>query len=169
MQGGTTDLSEAWIWETEAAFLAKPCFDYDLLNIAFPGLQFLHRMNMDEIVLFARYIELLWISNERTNLKVFTKNKLYNFIVRTVIHVMKLIYSAHLNFLKLLCKTLSGRLSFYKKTKKKNCIWPVWVFGETCGVFSCSMWDLVPWPGIEHPAPCIGSTESYLPDLQESP
>ena len=31
---------------------------------------------------------------------------------------------------------------------------------ETCGVFSCSMWDLVPWPGIESQALCIGSTES---------
>ena len=25
---------------------------------------------------------------------------------------------------------------------------------------SCSMWDLVPWPGIEPKPPCIGSTES---------
>ena len=35
MQGGATDLSEAWLWETEAVFLAKPRFDYGLLNIIF--------------------------------------------------------------------------------------------------------------------------------------
>ena len=39
------------------------------------------KINMDEIISSACHIELLWISNERINLKVFTKNKLFNFIV----------------------------------------------------------------------------------------
>ena len=30
------------------------------------------------------------------------------------------------------------------------------VLGATCGIFSCGMWDLVPWPGIEHRPPALG-------------
>ena len=30
-------------------------------------------------------------------------------------------------------------------------IWLYWVLVVTCRIFSCGMWDLVPWPGIE---PC---------------
>ena len=46
-----------------------------------------------------------------------------------------------------------------------------------CSMFSCGMrtlsvactWDLVPWPGIEPWAPCLGSAESYPLDHQGSP
>ena len=38
-------------------------------------------------------------------------------------------------------------------------IWPHQVLVVALGIFSCSMWDLVPWPGIK-PSPCIGSLES---------
>ena len=31
------------------------------------------------------------------------------------------------------------------------------VFTEACGFFSCGMWDLVPWPGIELRPPALGA------------
>ena len=41
-------------------------------------------------------------------------------------------------------------------------IWPCQVFAATCGMFSCSMWDLVPDQGLNalpsSPTPRIGST-----------
>ena len=38
--------------------------------------------------------------------------------------------------------------------KKKNYvfIWLYQILVATCGIFSCSMWDLFPWPGME-PSP----------------
>ena len=43
-------------------------------------------------------------------------------------------------------------------------IWLHWVLGKArgifvvvCMIFSCSMWDLVPWPGIEPWTPAFGA------------
>ena len=50
-------------------------------------------------------------------------------------------------------------------------IWLLWVlvgvgeFIAAYGIFSCKMWDLVPWSGIE-PGSCIESVESYPWDDQ---
>ena len=33
------------------------------------------------------------------------------------------------------------------------------IFLASCRVFSCSMWNLVPWPGIETGSPTFGSME----------
>ena len=43
--------------------------------------------------------------------------------------------------------------------------------GLSCGMrdLHCGTWNLVPWPGIEPQAPCIGNAESSLLDHQESP
>ena len=35
-------------------------------------------------------------------------------------------------------------------------IWLHQVFIAECGIFSCSMWDLVPWPGIKPRPPALG-------------
>ena len=42
------------------------------------------------------------------------------------------------------------------------------IFGSGMQTLSCGMWDLVPWPGIEPRAPCIGSVESSPLDHQGS-
>ena len=53
--------------------------------------------------------------------------------------------------------------------KPKNCksfffflniylfIWLLLVLVVACGIFSCGMWDLVPWPGIEPGPPALGA------------
>ena len=43
------------------------------------------------------------------------------------------------------------------------------IFVASCGVFSCSMWDLVPWPRSELGFPCMGSVESSPLNCQASP
>ena len=35
-------------------------------------------------------------------------------------------------------------------------IWLCWVLVAACGIFSCGMWDLVPWQGIEPRLPAMG-------------
>ena len=40
--------------------------------------------------------------------------------------------------------------------KTNSLLWLCWVLAGACGIFSCSGWDLVPWPGIEP----IGGVES---------
>ena len=35
-------------------------------------------------------------------------------------------------------------------------MWLLWVLVEACGISSCGMCDLAPWPGIE-PELCMGS------------
>ena len=39
-------------------------------------------------------------------------------------------------------------------------IWLCWVLVMAHRIFSCGMWDLVPWPGMESEPPCPGNTES---------
>lgn len=47
-------------------------------------------------------------------------------------------------------------------------IWLCWSSVVACGIFSCSIWGLVPnWDGTQ--VPCTGSTESSSLDCQESP
>ena len=36
-------------------------------------------------------------------------------------------------------------------------IWLLWVLAVACGIFSCSIWNLVPWPGIESQPPASGA------------
>ena len=36
-------------------------------------------------------------------------------------------------------------------------IWLLQVLVAECGIFSCSTWDLVPWPGIEPGPPALGA------------
>ena len=48
-------------------------------------------------------------------------------------------------------------------------IWLCWVFVPAHRIFSCGMWDLVPWPAIEPGAPCIENAEPQPLDHQESP
>ena len=36
-------------------------------------------------------------------------------------------------------------------------IWLCWVLVAACRTFSCSMWDLVPWPGIKLGPPALGA------------
>ena len=36
-------------------------------------------------------------------------------------------------------------------------IWLHWVLIVAHGIFSCGMWDLVPWPGIELRSPALGT------------
>ena len=36
-------------------------------------------------------------------------------------------------------------------------IWLCWVLVAACGIFSCCMWDLIPWPGIEPRPPTLGA------------
>ena len=36
-------------------------------------------------------------------------------------------------------------------------VWQLWVFAVAYRIFSCSMWDLVSWPGIEPEAPALGA------------
>ena len=36
-------------------------------------------------------------------------------------------------------------------------IWLPWVLDVACRIFSCSMWDLVPWPGTEPMPPVLGA------------
>ena len=41
---------------------------------------------------------------------------------------------------------------------KKNiylCIWLCWVLVVAHGIFSCGIWDLVPWPGIKPSSPVL--------------
>lgn len=35
-------------------------------------------------------------------------------------------------------------------------IWLSLIFIVAYGIFSCSLWDLVPWPGIERGPPVLG-------------
>ena len=45
-------------------------------------------------------------------------------------------------------------------------IWLHWVLVTACGVFSCGMWDLVPWLGIEPRPPALGPPgKSHLCDV----
>ena len=56
----------------------------------------------------------------------------------------------------------------FQLIKKKNlCMWLHWVLVVARGLFSSSiqtlsysMWDLVPWPGIEPGPPALGASES---------
>ena len=34
--------------------------------------------------------------------------------------------------------------------------WLCWVLIAACGILSCSIWDLVPWPGIQPRLPALG-------------
>ena len=43
------------------------------------------------------------------------------------------------------------------------------IFVASCGLFSCSMQDLVPWPRSELGFPCMGSVESSPLNFQASP
>ena len=43
------------------------------------------------------------------------------------------------------------------------------LFLAACKIFSFSMWNVVPWPGIEDGSPCIGSMESQPLDHQGDP
>ena len=36
-------------------------------------------------------------------------------------------------------------------------VWQLWVFAVAYRIFSCSMWDLVSWPGIEPETPALGA------------
>ena len=36
-------------------------------------------------------------------------------------------------------------------------IWFCWVLVVACGIFSCHMWDLVPWPGMELRPPALNT------------
>ena len=40
--------------------------------------------------------------------------------------------------------------------KKKKIFRLCWVLVAACGIFSCSMQDLIPWPGIKPRAPALG-------------
>ena len=42
------------------------------------------------------------------------------------------------------------------------------IFTGACGIFSCSMWDLVPLPGIELRLPALGNMDSWPLGHQES-
>ena len=44
-----------------------------------------------------------------------------------------------------------------KKKKKDLFIWMCWVLVAACRIFSCSMWDLVLWPGINPGPPALGA------------
>ena len=48
---------------------------------------------------------------------------------------------------------------FFLLKKNYLFIWLQQVLVVARRIFSCSLWDLVPWPGIEPQAPCIGSSE----------
>ena len=50
-------------------------------------------------------------------------------------------------------------LSLKNKTKQKKqvFIWLHWVLVAAWGIFSCCMWDLVPWPGIELQTLALGA------------
>ena len=49
-------------------------------------------------------------------------------------------------------------------------IWRCWVLLAACGIFSCSMWAIVPQPGIEPRPPALGElAESSPPEHQGSP
>ena len=51
---------------------------------------------------------------------------------------------------------------YFSFTLKKNYlfIWLCQVLVIACRIFSSGIWDLVPWPGIEHRTPCTGHVES---------
>ena len=40
---------------------------------------------------------------------------------------------------------------------KRIFVWLCWVLVVVCEIFSCGMWDLVPWPGIEPRPPALGA------------
>ena len=49
-------------------------------------------------------------------------------------------------------------------------IWRCWVLLAGCEIFSCSMWAIVPQPGIEPRPPALGElAESSPPEHQGSP
>ena len=54
-----------------------------------------------------------------------------------------------------LCLLLWGKSCFYFKYYLLT--WPCQVLVVACGVFSCDVWDLAPWPGIEPGSPALGA------------
>ena len=48
-------------------------------------------------------------------------------------------------------------------------VWLSRVFFTTCGIFSCRVWDLVVWPGIEPRPPALGAWSLCHLDHQGSP
>ena len=59
------------------------------------------------------------------------------------------LFSSHQNVL------LPHFLFIFYHFKKYVFIWPHRVLAAVCGIFSCSMWDLVPCPGIEPELPAL--------------
>ena len=60
--------------------------------------------------------------------------------------------------LPLLLKSISrvSRINFWKYFYLF--VWQHWVFVAACRIFRCSMWDLVPWPGVKPRLAALGST-----------
>ena len=62
--------------------------------------------------------------------------------------------------------------SWLQKLFFKNiylCIWLCRVLVAACRIFSCSLWDLVPWPGIKPRAPAVGARSLSHWTTREAP
>ena len=78
-------------------------------SLSLSGLQFLHRITVVENIPFAGCIGFLWTSNEKTNLKVLSKNKedyikVHFYCYYSCPHCETHFSFAHWSCLKLLCK-----------------------------------------------------------------